>query len=381
VVQKLSFFVRRAWLSKLRRFRQWWWREFLELFPERVAQRLLGRGRALLTIAPGADVIGVELMTERRERIASTSFGVTEFAPDAIEQFLRSHGFAREDVDSGLRLSSERFFTRKLILPAEAGDAIGEIVGQDLLRKTPFRPQDIFHGYAVAHATVGDKITVWQWIVRREFVARALETIGIEEKRVAFIESLPGPEPNELSPLIWLRPHELTHASWSGRLALVLGCTALVLILALGGHRYWRQQIVLEELEASVAATQTKAQQVRVAFDQLRQKQSVLVQLRTRKRNASGLLDIWEETTRLLPSHSWLTELRLSETNDKREQQITLLGFSDAATNLIGILERSPLLANAALIAPVALDPVERRERFALQAKINNRDAPKEPMR
>ena len=78
--------------------------------------------------------------------------------------------------------------------------------------------------------------------------------------------------------------------------------------------------------------------------------------------------------TRILPSHSWLTEFRVTETPGGREMQINLSGFSRAAPSLVGIVDRSPLFVDAALSAPVALDATEGRERFALQAKVRRAD-------
>jgi general secretion pathway protein L len=142
----------------------------------------------------------------------------------------------------------------------------------------------------------------------------------------------------------------------------------VVLGLLAAGLTYWRQAAVLDELDAKIAAARGKAQQVRAAIDKLEQKQATLLRLRTRKAEEPGLLDAWEEATRVLPSHSWLTELRLSETSDKR--QISMSGFSAAAASLVGMIDQSPYFADTALTSPIALDSVEQRERFALQAKL-----------
>jgi general secretion pathway protein L len=78
---------------------------------------------------------------------------------------------------------------------------------------------------------------------------------------------------------------------------------------------------------------------------------------------------VWHELTRVLPAHSWLTELRLSETPDKT-QQVAMNGLSAAASSLVGLIDQSPLFGETSLTAPIATDPIEGRERFALQAKI-----------
>jgi general secretion pathway protein L len=47
-----------------------------------------------------------------------------------------------------------------------------------------------------------------------------------------------------------------------------------------------------------------------------------------------------------------------------------MTGFSAEAASLVGIIDQSPFFADASLTAPIALEPVEQRERFALQAKL-----------
>src|SRR5262249_58863455 len=117
-----------------------------------------------------------------------------------------------------------------------------------------------------------------------------------------------------------------------------------------------------------VAYARAKAQQVRAAIDGLEQKRATLLRLRTRKEEKPTLLDAWEEATRVLPSHSWLTELRLTETSDQR--QISMTGFSAAAASLVGMIDQSPFFTDTALTAPIALDQAEQRERFSLHAKL-----------
>lgn len=127
---------------------------------------------------------------------------------------------------------------------------------------------------------------------------------------------------------------------------------------------------MIDNLEGQIFATKQKAEQVRVLVNQLEKKQSVLVYLRLYKSGTPGLIDLWNETTRILPPHTWVTEFRLSEAKDKQEQQVSIAGFSAAAPSLVGVVDGSALFADAVLTAPVSLDPVEGRERFALQAKV-----------
>jgi general secretion pathway protein L len=149
---------------------------------------------------------------------------------------------------------------------------------------------------------------------------------------------------------------------------------ALVLAIVAGGLRYWQQQAAIGRLEAAMESASRQAQQVRSLVNQLQAKQNALLHLRWQRGEAPGLIDIWEETSRVLPVNSWLTEFRLSEVAGKREPQVTLSGFSSAASALVAILDGSPLLYDVALTSPIALDGTEGRERFSLQAKVRMPD-------
>jgi general secretion pathway protein L len=150
----------------------------------------------------------------------------------------------------------------------------------------------------------------------------------------------------------------------------------LLLAAATGGLKYWQQQAAIDDLTPKVTAARAKAQRVRAAIDALDQKQAALLLLRARKGETPSLTEIWDETTRILPAHTWLTELRLSEAADKR-QQVAMTGLSAAASNLVGLIDQSRLFNETSLTAPIAIDPVEGRERFALQTKTRRADATK----
>src|SRR5204863_4126958 len=100
--------------------------------------------------------------------------------------------------------------------------------------------------------------------------------------------------------------------TWYWKTMIGLSCGGVFLALAAGTLKYSNQQVTLDLLDAQIAVTAKKAQEVRSLVDQLQETKAALLRLRVRKNEAPGLLEIWQETTRILPSHSWLTEFRLS---------------------------------------------------------------------
>jgi general secretion pathway protein L len=357
-------------LSKLlNRFAQWWVKEFLNLFPERYAELFYGRGRPRLVVSASREGVTLELLGGAfapitSERAASGSNLLLE-----IDRFLLSRKLERRDVDLGLRLPAESIFGRQLVLPAEAGGVIDDIVAQDLARKTPFKADDVYCDHVASEIAGGEKIEVRQWIIRRQFVHHALAELNMSVDGIAFVV-FDARDSGQPVPMINLRRSVEARNSWRHKLVPVLCCSALVLALLSGCLKYLNQQAVLDRLGDEIATTGKKAQHVRALVDQLHEKRNALVRLRLQRSEAPGLIDLWEETTRVMPSHSWLTEFRLTETPDKRESQMIMIGFSGAAPSLVGIVDGSRLFFDAALTSPVAFDAVEGRERFALQAKV-----------
>jgi general secretion pathway protein L len=364
----------------LPRLGRWWLKEFLDLFPEQIAERLTGKGRMLLVVAVDQQGATLELLNGARTTIASERAAHAENALAEIDQFLRSRNLQRKDVDIGLKLPPESLFHRQLLLPAEAVDAIDAIVAKDLATKTPFKFEDIYCDH-VSQRRVDGKITVWQWITRRLYVQQAMSALNADIEQLAFI-IFGGCDAERPAPFINLRAKAGARDSRFQKAAAVLCCSAIIFALVAGGLKYWNQQVTLDRLDAEIAAAGSKAKQVRGLVDQLQEKKSALLRLRLQRSAAPGLIDLWEETTRVLPSHSWLTEFRLAETAGKPEDQVvTISGFSSAAASLVGIIDNSPSFHDAALTSPIALDATEGRERFALQAKVKMPEAFKEAAR
>jgi general secretion pathway protein L len=364
-----------AWLDPdlLNRLGRWWLSEFLALFPERMAQWIIGRNQKSLSLAAQPEMVVLRLLGGNQEELASQSWSRGEYSAACIDTFLQEQGLERSRVAIGIRLPARDFFERKLTLPIETLHSLDEVLARDLALKTPFRLSDIYQGYMADRTRVAGKIIVWQRLIRRELVEEAVRQLGIELGELAFIGAADMNDSPHV-PLITLRQEHAGRRPWVRKAAFALGLTTVILGVLAGGVKYWHQQAIMDRLTAQVAIARSIAQKVRSEFDKAEQKQAVLVRLRLRKSHTRPLIEVWEETTRVLPNHSWLIELALSDDAAKREQHLALTGFSAAAANLVTLLDESPLFADARLTAPIAIDPIEGKERFALQAKIKPRD-------
>lgn len=375
MVSRVLSFSPTQWMSRISalsaQLGQWWLAEFLAFFPERLSEWLTDRGDKKLTLMVDRECVLLQLSSDRHRVLASARVPHGACSPAAIDDFLKTQELDRAQVAIGVRLPRDQIFSRRLILPLETAGSVDEIVVQDLLGKTPFRLANIYHDHR--SQTVGDKVTVWQWIVRREFVADAVYAVGLDLADLAFVDSEgAGAAP---APLLITRQDRSHRRSWLGKTFFSLAIGAAVLAAIACAHKYWRQQRVVDNLNAELTTARAKAQQVRATLDKLDQRQAAIVRVRSQKRDAAGLLDVWEEASRILPLHSWLIELRLSEVAQRQDRLIGMTGLSTAAADLVALVDKSPLFADAALTAPIALDSVEQRERFTLQARLQTKAA------
>jgi general secretion pathway protein L len=323
-----------AWpLGMLAAAGRWWVREFLALFPERVSEWLLDRGLKSVVLAPDADGVTLRLLSDRGRLLATTTMKRADFLPASVDDFLQSQGLSRGQVLLGLRLAPACVFGRQLLLPQQAERSLASVVVQDLALRTPFRLDDIYHDHVARRQA--DKISVRQWIVRRQFVDDAARDLGMDLSDIAFLDcSDQYGEIESLASLARLRLKQLDKRSHPVSLTLcVLALSAVVLTGLILGNRYRQQEEQLDRLAAEIMRVRPVAHQVRTALDRLAQEQTNVSNLRAKKRNEAGLLDVWEEVTRVMPLGSWLTELRLSERPDGQGREMTM-----------GHLEKLPLV-------------------------------------
>ncbi|MCJ7783415.1 MAG: PilN domain-containing protein, partial [Desulfobacterales bacterium] len=83
--------------------------------------------------------------------------------------------------------------------------------------------------------------------------------------------------------------------------------------------------------------------------------------------------DLLEELTRLLPNTTWIWNLKYNG------NEVELSGFADSASDLIPLLDKSPLFEKVEFLAPVTKelqmrgDGNKEKERFKIKAKIEGR--------
>ncbi|WP_143278729.1 PilN domain-containing protein [Bradyrhizobium sp. Y36] len=354
-------------------FWAWWKREFFSLLETPFGRRLLGPRRQTLYLKhDGADAVEFRMTGDGSEPETTERF--SSHSAETLDRFLQGKGLTRQDVDLVVVVPTDRFFVRTLRLPEQTLSDLDQIVAKDLARKTTFKPDDIDDSYEVERGPDAGKITVHHWIIRRSFIAQALTDLHLGLGDVSRIEGF-GPA---FQPRLVLNSAEAGRSPWYWTAVRAMALGALVLGFAAFGVAAWRKQATLTELADRIDASRAKAQSIRTQMDDLDKRQSAMMRVRGDKVSRPDLSQIWEKVTATLPTQSWLTELQLTQSGTGSDGQILrLTGFSPSAAELVTLFENAGSFAEAALTAPVSVDPTEKRERFALQMKVRPYPSPK----
>jgi general secretion pathway protein L len=350
----------------LARAGRWWLTELLAMFPPRLAAWLTGRDRKALIIALDDACVRLRLEADGAV-LAAAEIDRAAYAPAAIDDFLAARRLRRADVDIGLRLPAGQYFHRSFVVPVEAGRALDKVALQDLTRRTPFRLGEVYHDF-VASRSAG-KLVVTQWVARRAAADEVMHILELPPGSVGFLDAAAGEGPAP-APYIRMLRDRAAGRSWAATAGLALLVAGAVLTASSIALRLWQQQALLDEAGARLAEVRPKAQQVRAMVDRLERTQARIYRLHVHKRDGVRLLDAWEETTRILPDHTWLTELKLTEAADKQPQQVVMIGYSSAAAGLVALVDASPAFVDASLVSPIARDNSQDRERFSIQARV-----------
>lgn len=93
--------------------------------------------------------------------------------------------------------------------------------------------------------------------------------------------------------------------------------------------------------------------------------------LERRKHESPLTVIVLETLSRILPDHTYVTELRIEG------DTLRLVGMTQDAPSLIGLLEQSSQFTRATFFAPTTRSPNESRERFHIEARIEPIIAPR----
>lgn len=345
-------------------FFRWWGGELAQLVPPRLRDVL--RSKAGLLIL---DLSGSEITVTVQGTRSSREIGRIAQAPtDAVGQASTIIGFVRKapgDNAIVLRLPAESALHKTLNLPLAAAENLREVLAFEMDRHTPFTAEQVYFDFAVTsrHGDTQrmevDLVTVPRHVVNEGLVRAAGWGVTPD---VVDIGGAGFPSGGQIN----LLPDEDRQPEQKGvgRLSVFFAVIAVLLAFTAFKIPFDQRQRTAEDLHAAVALAKAEAGttlELSKEVERLAASNRFLVEA---KRNAPKVTEVIETLTRLLPDDTYLRQFKL------KNREVRLSGHSAAASNLVGIIEDSPLFEKARFRSPVTQDARLGLERFNLSAEI-----------
>jgi general secretion pathway protein L len=337
----------------------WWLRELGGLVPQRIRSRgRRERRSSVLTFGRQESV--VLLRTPEGERVLGS---VDADAPDhdqRLGELLKQA--KRRGRAVTLRLSDELGLRKILELPSAAKDDLDQLLRFEMDRLTPFRADEVLFAHRILGSDARNRrMSVELHLAPKREIERVLEAarrFGLAPTRIELARGAAGEH------TLNLLPGASGRSAREDRLSGALAVLALILAIAAVAIPLQRQRATVAELEAEVAAARTQAEEslaMRDRLGALAKSAQFLVEDKTRH---AMVVQVLEELTRLVPDQAHLIQF------DLRDHTVELHGFASTASELIGLLEQSPLFKAPQFRSPVTQDPRSGTERFHISVEL-----------
>lgn len=322
---------------------RWWASEMSALVPR--------SGRLSRRRAAAMNILGRELAIAETPETGAPVLCWLPFPPPAGSPVPDLDGRAVE-----VRLPPQIALRKQLLFPAAAAENLRQVIAFEMDRETPFRAEDVRFDTRVVGRT-DRQIRVEILVVPRTAADQAMAaaaTLGLTVARLTVAGDAGAPfdlrTDAERPPV--RRASRLLLATAAG---LAVAATALPVAV-----NAWN----LQRLDERIEAVQQRASLAMRLRDELEQRQGGGSVLDQRKVRTPAAIAVIAELTRRLPDGVWLDQVRLSEAD------VRIYGYAVNSAELIARLEESPLLANARFETGVMQDPLRKRERFQILARI-----------
>ena len=360
------------WRLRLESFWRWWKGELVQLLPPRFSA-LGGVGSIPLVAVEGGEVVVDARAAGKTESRVPMAGLEREGQRAALRRALEAAGETRSRVR--LALARGEALVRRVTLPAATEENLSQVLGFEMDRFTPFKPEDVYFDHrVVSRDAANGQIAVEIAVARRELVDARVELLRAWG---ASVQGVTVQAEGERGAALELLPHEQRGQREGGGDRWLVPLLALAVFLLLGVallYPVFNKRASVVELQPQVAKARQEAQAADVVGRQLERQVSDYNFMMTRKQGTWPVLAYVEEVTRLLPDSTWVQQLDIKTAGKGREVQVT--GETASSSKLIEVLEQSALLQNAAPRGTVTRGSQPGNERFVIAAEAKPRLPP-----
>ncbi|MBR0697766.1 PilN domain-containing protein [Bradyrhizobium lablabi] len=292
-------------------------------------------------------------------------FPATSFNSDVFRGWLSDRELTREQVVVQAVIPRDLFFVRDMSVPQAALAALPKILDQELLRRTPFQPIDVWHAATVVRTEADGVASIWHWIIRKDRAASALTQLGLTLDDIDSLATAASAEHGTAIPVIEFQAKRGDDPVWAIRMIRLLAAAAIAaVVLALLAFE-WSQAGVAAAIEDALAEARQSVHNGQ-GVDPVARLYAM--------RSETGVLETLDELSRVLPDHTFLSEVRIAD------GKTTITGFSANAALLVRTIDQSPKFSGAALISAITPDANEHKERFTITFRSRGARTTKSPV-
>lgn len=339
---------RRQLTHNLARFWQWWSGQLLGMLPNHLGRRLF-RPRQHLDIHPLEN--NFRLVLEP----GGEQMALNEADPSLLQQLQQQ----ADDIRLCLP-ASELLYTR-LRLPAATLGNLDNVLRFEMDKHTPFSADQVYFGFTAGpHDKQQPHIRVSLLLAPRSRIDPLLTELNDLGLTPATLRDAEHPE----APAITLPLSSSAGTARAGLRKNLNGILVMAMLLLLIAVPLYHRQNRIETLSQELDQPRQRAEQaaaLKRELTALRDSRDFLGQKRAGRVPTLPLLD---ELTRQLPDHTWLTRLEL------QDDRVQIRGESANASELIGLLEASPLFVDVQFSSPITNNPATSKDRFMITASL-----------
>jgi general secretion pathway protein L len=354
-----------ALMTSIARFFGWWSSELAGLIPTRLRQAARRVRRCLILRLTETEIQICCRRGAERSDLGTLSLRSEDEAAlrSSFQQAVRSVPLRSTEIV--MELPPAQILRRRIELPLAALENLREVVGFEIDRYTPFRADEVAYDARVASVdSQAQRARVELLVAPRSLLEGAMDLatrLGLVPDRISVAEgAAEGPMPINLLPPVDSSAKSGLMAKLSvGLAAIALGLVAIAAWLPL--ERKHQELAFYEERLGKARAAAAEATALRDRMMQSLARSRFLVE---RRKATPLVVSLLKEATDRLNDQTWVVKLHLAG------QEVTLSGYSTAASPLIANLEESDLFEAVRFGSPVTTDSRIGRERFNLIAKV-----------
>jgi general secretion pathway protein L len=264
-------------------------------------------------------------------------------------------------------LRPARFLFRPLELPSRAADFLDGIVRAQIDRLTPWSAGEAVFGCRAPNVTSSDSITTMIAAAPRRLAMGYVEALSSFHPAAIAISAEAADGGGRIKVFEQRSRGAVDPARLSRRLQLLLGGAAIAAVVASIFAGYLADSLSAQESELERQVAQRRAA-LHTGSDG--GDRSPLALLERRKYETATSVIVLESLSRLLPDHTYVTELHLAGS------KLQIAGITRDAPSLIPLIEQSQHFTRATFYAPTTRATSDPGERFHIEAQIEPKNAP-----